>query len=104
MAKLDTGSSEIGGELTGPLLDAGAPYNGTGILELKMISTYLRTNWSGKLYPLPDSISDRTHWQYGIGSHFSESRRMLGSVMLTSSLAEGTIVNINQIVIEGSSQ
>ncbi len=71
MAKLVAGSSEIGGEFTGPLLDDAAPYGGIGFSELKMLSPYLRTKWGGKLYPLPDSISDRTHWQYGTGSHSS---------------------------------
>ncbi len=104
MAKLVAGSSEIGGEFTGPLLDDGALYSGIGISELKRLSSYLRTQWSGKLYPLPDSISDRNHRQYGTGSHSSESRRMLGSEMLSASLADGTIVNINHILIEGSSQ
>ena len=71
IAKLVAGSSEIGGQFTVLLLDDGAPYSGIGISELKMFSPYLRTKKSGKLYPLPDSISDRTHWQYGTGSHSS---------------------------------
>ncbi len=104
MAKIFAGSSEMGVEFTVPLLDDGALYSGIGISELKILSPYLRAKWSGNLYPLPDSISDRNHWQYGTGSHSSESRRMLGSEMLSASLADGTIVNINHIVIEGSSQ
>ena len=69
-----------------------------------MLSPYLCTNWIGKLDPLPQAIADRTHWKYGSGSHLSDSRRMLGSIMISAKLNDGTMINIRHIVIEGSSQ
>ena len=72
--------------------------------ELKLKSPYLRTNWNHKLFPLPESISNKYHWQYGSGSHSSDSRPMLGSVIVTARLDDGTTVNIKHVVIEGSSQ
>ena len=105
MAKVFPESSALGScDFTGPLLDDGAPYSGIGISELKFLFPFLRNKWNGKFNPLPDSISDCTHWQYGTGTHSSDSRRMLGSVMLSASMADGALVNINHIVIEGSSQ
>ena len=35
------------------LLDDGALYGGLGLLELKILSTYFRTNWNCKRNPLP---------------------------------------------------
>ena len=69
-----------------------------------MLSPCLRNNWNGKLDPLPSAIADRTHWQYDSGSHSSDSRQMLGSIMMPASLNDGIIINIRHIVIEGSSQ
>ena len=88
----------------GPLLYDDAQYRGLGSAELKMLCPYLRTNWTGKLDPLLPAIVDCTHWQYGSGSHSSDCRRMLGSVMIFTRLNYGTKVNIRHIVIEGLSQ
>lgn len=88
----------------GPLLDGATPYSGIGIEELNLLSSYLKRKWNGKVRPIPDSISDKTHWRYGIGTHSSDSRKMLGSVVLSAYLEDGTEVNINHVVIEGSSQ
>ena len=87
-----------------PLLGDGAPYSRLGIHELKILSPYLRTNWHEQLEPLPAAITDRIHWQYGSASHSTDSRRMLGSVMITARLNDGTEINIRHIVIDGSSQ
>ena len=88
----------------GPLLDDVAPYSGLGMHELKILSPYLRANWSGKLYPLPSAIGNCAHWQYGTGTHSSDSRKMLGSVMIRAKLNNRTEIKIHFIVIEGSSQ
>ena len=104
IAMLNGTCSFSSSHFTGPLLDDGAPYSGLGLLELEMLSPYLRSNWNGKLDPLRSAIADRIHWQYGSGSHSSDSRRILGFIMVPASLNDGTIINISHIVIEGSSK
>ena len=104
MAQITSSKGFKGHKFSGPLLDYGAPYNGIGMDELKLTSPYLRTNWNHKLLPLPESVPDKSHWQYGSGSHSSDSRPMLGSVIVTACLDDGTTVNIKHVVIEGSSQ
>ena len=69
-----------------------------------MLSPYLRTNWIDKLDPFPPEIADRTHWQHVSGIHSSESRRMLGSIMIFAQLHNGALINIRHIGMEGSSQ
>ena len=104
MARLNGESCFSACHFIGPILDKGAPYSGLGLFELKVLSPYLRTNWIGWLDPLPQAIASRTHWQYGSGSHSSDSRRMLGSIMISAKLNDGTIIKIRHIVIERSSQ
>ena len=94
MAKLSSFGAKIGDtSFPSPLLDDGAPYSGIGIHELKLLTPYLREKWDGKIHPIPAPISDKTHWQYGTGSHSSESRKMLGSVLLSAYLEDGTEIS-----------
>ena len=105
LAKLSSNKAETSDlEFRGPLLDDGALHSGIGIDELKIMSPYLRKNRNGNIEPLPASIVDRTHWQYRTGSHARDPRKMLVSVMLTDTLADGTEVDVGHVVIEGSSQ
>ena len=87
-----------------PQLDYGAPYSGLGLKEITILYPFLRTNWNQNLDPLPAAIADRTHWQYGSGAHSSESRRMLGSIIISAKLKDGTDINNRHIANEGSSQ
>ena len=64
MAKFSSSKASNDEKLVRPLLDDAAPYSGIGFHELKLLSPYLNTNWNGKLDPLPESVSDRSHWQY----------------------------------------
>ena len=73
MVKLSDKSSFFPWHFIVPLLHDGAPSSGLGLVELKMLSLYLRTNHIDKLDPLPPAIADRIHWQYGSGSHSSDS-------------------------------
>ena len=104
MVKFNDKSSFFSCHFIGPLLDDGAPYGGFGLVELKMLSPYLRTNWIDKLDPLPLAIADSIHWQYGYGSHSSDCGRMLGSIMISARLDDGTLIKIRHIVIQESSQ
>ena len=88
----------------GPLLDDGAPYSDLSLPELTMFSPFLCTNWNQKLDPLTGAIADRTHWKYESSARSSESRRMLGSIIISVKLNDGTNINIRHIFIEGSSQ
>lgn len=44
------------------------------------------------------------HWQFGIGEHASELRRILGSVVLTAKSKSGRLGRIRHLVVEGYSQ
>ena len=71
---------------------------------MEKLSLYLRTTWHGDFDTLPAAIAYRTHWQYGSGIHSSDSRYMLGSVMISVRLNDGTEIKTRQIVIAGLSQ
>ena len=104
MAKFNSSKDSRDEKLVGPLLDNAAPYRGIGFHELNILPTYYNTNWNGKLDLPPESVSDRSHWQYGSGKNSSVSRHMLGSVIISACLEDGTAINIKHSVIEGSSQ
>ena len=104
MAMLNGTSSFSSNQFIGLLLDYGATCSVLGLLELKMLSLYLRNNWNGKVDALPSAIADRYHYQYSSGSHLSDSRGTQGSIMITARLHDGTVINIRQIVVEGSSK
>ena len=105
MAKLSSNKAEFRElKFPGSWQDDGPPYSGIGIDDLKIMSPFLRKNWNDNIEPLPISIADRKHLQYGTRSHASDSRKMFGPVMLTANLADGTTVNVRHVVIEGSSQ
>ena len=103
-AKLNSSKNSHDEKLVGPLLDDAAPYSGIRFHRLKLLSPCPNTNWNGKLEPLPESISDRSHWQYGSGNHSSDLRRMLCSVIIFPCLEDGFVIKIKHIIIEGSSQ
>jgi len=88
----------------GPLLDDGAPYSGIGLDEFKLLQSIVYPSWNGKFDGLPSTVKNRPFWQYGVGSHSSKSRRIIGSVMLTAKTDEGNEIDIRHLVIEGSSQ
>jgi len=88
----------------GPLLDDGAPYSGIGLEEFKLLQSIVYPSWNGKFDGLPDTVKHRPFWQYGVGSHSSKSRRIIGSVMLTAITGRGNEIEIRHLVIEGSSQ
>lgn len=81
-------------EVAGPLLDDGAPYSGMGSNEFKILQPIIFPKWTGKLDPLPSSIADRPFWQYGIGEHSSDVRRIIGSVMVSATSDQGNPVSI----------
>ena len=87
-----------------PLLDDAAPYSGMGTDEFELLAPILLPNWNGEYEPLPESVSNRPYWQYGSGNHASESRRIIGSVMLFARTDLGNCVDIRHLIIEGSSQ
>lgn len=88
----------------GPLLDDDAPYCGLIMHELKILSPSIRTSLNDELDPFPSAVGHLTHWQYGTGTHSSNSRRFSGSVLIRARLNDGTDLIIRHIVIEGSSQ
>lgn len=88
----------------GPLLDDGAPYSGMGLAEFKLIQPFVVPDWNGSLDPLPEIIQDRPWWQYGQGRHASAAKRILGAVMITVTSDLGNPVQINHLIIDGSSQ
>lgn len=59
--------------------------------------------WCDSLDSVPHSIRDRQFWQYGCGSHASERRRLLGSILLSFMSGQGTVIQVRHLVVNGSS-
>ena len=105
MAQLtDHPKNFIDGDFIGPLVDDGAPYSGIGEAEFKVLQPLILPKWSGSYAELPECIADRPYWQYGKGKHSSPPRRILGSVMISARTDGNEIVEINHLIISGSSQ
>lgn len=65
----------------GPLLDDSALYSRMGENEFHLLRSKLNTNFSRYFYELPETIPHRPYWQYGIGSHCSQQKRIIESVL-----------------------
>ena len=104
MATLPTNDAQYPLQFRGPLVDNAAPYSGIGMKEFQLIQPIIAPDWNGEFDPLPDSVADRPFWQYGSGSHSSDSREIIGSVLLTLRSNSGTAVSVRHLVIDGSSQ
>lgn len=59
----------------------GAPDSAIGLQELRSILEMARHNWNENLDPIAEGVADRSLWKYGIGSHASLVRRILGSLL-----------------------
>lgn len=88
----------------GPLFDDGAPYSGIWLEEFKIVQKLVCPSWNGNFEKLPELVLLRPFWKYGIGSHASKSRRIIGSVLISARSDQGDEINIRHLVIEGSSQ
>lgn len=88
----------------GPLVDEGAPYCGMGIVELIALYKYLLPSWDCSLKPIPSQITETPYWQYGLGSHASSRRRIMGSVLIYAESDQEVPLQIGYLVIEGSPQ
>lgn len=102
MARLSQNSVTLD-DAVGPLVDDGAEYSALGIVELKLFEELYRDT-NTEMDPIPASLEGVNHWQFGVGEHASESRRILGSVVLTAKSDSGRHVRIRHLVVEGSSQ
>jgi len=91
-------------EVAGPLLDDGAPYCGMGENEFKILQPLILPNWTGSFEDLPESIANRPFWQYGVGEHSSDIRRIIGSILVSANTDSGNTIWIRHLIIEGSSQ
>ena len=98
------GSSRTMFASVGPLVDGGAPYCGTGIVELISLYSYLLPSRDGSVQPILSHIRGTPYWKYGSGSHASSRRRILGSVLTSAKSDQGVLLQIRHLVIEGSSQ
>lgn len=88
----------------GPMVDNGAPYSAIGILDLLLLSSNILPSFEGSLDPVPDAFKAFNGWQYGSGDHASEPRPILGSILLTATVKDGSSVSIRHLVLSGSSQ
>lgn len=68
------------------------------------LQSVLLPNWDGKFQPLRKELQSRPFWQYGDGDHCSDSRRILGSVILSVHTDMGSTINVCHLTIDGSSQ
>ncbi len=104
MARFPAGKSKMNLQFSGTLLDDGAPYSGIRNQELKLLSPFLRTNWTVALKPLPESLCGYSFWKYGTVNHATSSKCMLGSIFIVACLYDGSIINIRHVIIDSSSQ
>lgn len=88
----------------GPLLDDGAPYSALGEVELRILLDELGLTFPRQIDPIPRSLQGFSYFQYGTGSHASQSRKILGSVVLTAYSDSNRPIDITHIVLRGSSQ
>lgn len=88
----------------GPLVHDGAPYSAIGLVELKWRGKKLDPALSLTINPIPMTLNGYSHWQYGTGEHASQSRKILGSVVLTAQSDGGRLIDITHLVLQGSSQ
>lgn len=56
------------------------------------------------LYPNPEAFDYFPFCQYGSGEHSSSSRKLLGTVLLTSQAHDGTLLQIRHFVLDVSNQ
>ena len=105
MVKLCDQACDSGMTVTpcGPLLDDGAPYSGLGTAEFHVLQPEVLPEWNQKFDPIPESVKHTPYWQYGTGSHASQRKRIVGSVLLTARCNDGTLIQIRHLLIEGSS-
>ena len=97
-------STDTRDELVGPLLDDGVPYSGIGHSELLILHPFIAFKYNSSFDPLPDEIESRPYCQHGSGENSSESRKLLGSVMISTLTGTSVPINIRYLIIEGSSQ
>lgn len=101
---LSTAKTSPYNPLLGPMVDIGAPYSSIGFSKLFELSSSILPSWRGELEPVPTAFSKFQRWQNGIGEHSSESRRILGSVMIDAISGDGTILSVHHLVLDGPSQ
>lgn len=53
---------------------------------------------------MPKAFDGYTNWTHGTSQHSSESRKILGSVILNARTSFGQKVSIRHLVLDGSSQ
>eukprot|EP00171_Calliarthron_tuberculosum_P001291 IDg1291t1 len=75
-------------------------YCAIGIDEFKLIQDVLLPDWSGCLEPIPESLGECHHLQYGTGEHSSDSRKILGSIVLTATSDQGSFINVRHLILE----
>lgn len=91
-------------QVCGPLLDDGAPYSAIGEVELCILLDDLGLDFPKHYDPIPRSLNGFSYFQYGTGSHSSQSKRILDSVVLTAYSDSNRPIRITHIVLSGSSQ
>lgn len=87
----------------GSLFDDGPPYCGLGKLELQQLFHDTVCDWNLILENIPECLNNRAYWQYGCGSHSSELRKILGSMFISFTSDQNTVITIPDLVIEWSS-
>ena len=97
-------SEVLGDNFKGALLDDGSPYSGMGIIEFLVLQPLLLPNWNEKLQPVAEELRSRPFWQYGTGSHSTETRKIIGSIFLNVLTDNCNVVAVHHLIIDGSSQ
>lgn len=69
-----------------PMDDNRVPYSASSISELCRLRHATPPHWRGKLEPVLTNFAHCRRWQYGCDSHASETRDIIGSVLIVASL------------------
>lgn len=89
---------------TGTLVNAGTPYPAIGIVEISVAAVAVLTDWNGTLESRPDAVADCDYWQYSVGEHASEPRKIIGSILIPCRADNNALIWIRHLVLDDSSQ
>lgn len=90
--------------IVGPMLENGGAYSAIGFRDLCGTAPSLLPLWTGQLEPLSLDFRSCAFWKYGTGSHSSEARSILGSIVLEATAPDATALRIRHLVFDGGSQ
>lgn len=90
-------------DVCGKLMNIGAPYSGTGFLELYNLAQVTMPDWNRCLDPIFEVSHHIEYWQYGSDTHASGKRRLLYLTFIFFLSDDTAEVLVRHLVIDWSS-